>query len=196
MSGRVWNRLNPSSLFSLPLFEASSSCIFWQTLAMAQQQAARLASRMQRELKMLASDPPPGVCAWPLHSHLLTRLQARKISLLLQKITPFWWNSTCECILCLLDISDPETNPYGSVRDRLLPSRKCFLHLVYFQKLNIDWDLSCNLHLLCKPVSVRLFSSGHSVTGVFSLAWRFFWILCISFRNSRATGYRLCWRHF
>ncbi|KAI5076175.1 hypothetical protein GOP47_0008240 [Adiantum capillus-veneris] len=40
-------------------------------------QAARLASRLQRELKMLQSDPPPGVSAWPCDGHILTHLQAQ-----------------------------------------------------------------------------------------------------------------------
>ncbi|MCO5582640.1 hypothetical protein L7F22_036538 [Adiantum nelumboides] len=40
-------------------------------------QAARLASRLQRELKMLLSDPPPGVSAWPCDGHNLTHLSAQ-----------------------------------------------------------------------------------------------------------------------
>ncbi|KAL2649431.1 hypothetical protein R1flu_017559 [Riccia fluitans] len=41
-------------------------------------QAARLATRLQRELRMLQSDPPPGVCAWPCDdslSHLQAQIQ-------------------------------------------------------------------------------------------------------------------------
>ncbi|BBM96742.1 ubiquitin-conjugating enzyme E2 T [Marchantia polymorpha subsp. ruderalis] len=41
-------------------------------------QAARLATRLQRELRMLQSDPPPGVCAWPCNdslSHLEAQIQ-------------------------------------------------------------------------------------------------------------------------
>ncbi|MCO5552629.1 hypothetical protein L7F22_006144 [Adiantum nelumboides] len=40
-------------------------------------QTARLASRLQRELKMLLSDPPPGVSAWPCDGHNLTHLSAQ-----------------------------------------------------------------------------------------------------------------------
>ncbi|KAH7434073.1 hypothetical protein KP509_07G099900 [Ceratopteris richardii] len=40
-------------------------------------QAARLVSRLQRELKMLQNDPPPGVSAWPCDDHVLTHLQAQ-----------------------------------------------------------------------------------------------------------------------
>lgn len=42
-----------------------------------QTQIARLSSRMQRELKRLQTDPPPGICAWPSNDNLLTRLEAQ-----------------------------------------------------------------------------------------------------------------------
>lgn len=42
-----------------------------------QTQVARLSARMQRELKWLQTDPPPGICAWPSDDNLLTRLEAQ-----------------------------------------------------------------------------------------------------------------------
>lgn len=42
-----------------------------------QTQVARLSARMQRELKRLQTDPPPGICAWPSSDNLLTRLEAQ-----------------------------------------------------------------------------------------------------------------------
>lgn len=33
--------------------------------------------RLQKELKMLADEPPPGVCAWPVDD-CITHLQARE----------------------------------------------------------------------------------------------------------------------
>lgn len=42
-----------------------------------QTQIARLSARMQRELKRLQTDPPPGICAWPSNDNLLTRLEAQ-----------------------------------------------------------------------------------------------------------------------
>ncbi|GLJ29654.1 hypothetical protein SUGI_0584750 [Cryptomeria japonica] len=40
-------------------------------------QSVRLSTRMQREIKLLHSDPPPGVCAWPANQNLLNHLEAQ-----------------------------------------------------------------------------------------------------------------------
>eukprot|EP01018_Ginkgo_biloba_P001437 Gb_23918 [translate_table: standard] len=42
-----------------------------------QTQVARLSARMQREIKLLQTDPPPGVCAWPSEDHLITNVEAQ-----------------------------------------------------------------------------------------------------------------------
>lgn len=60
-------------------------------------QAARLLARLQREITMLKTDPPPGVCAWP-HNDLLTHLEARK---------PLMF--TC-CVFYENSFVQPETN--------------------------------------------------------------------------------------
>ncbi|KAH9300320.1 hypothetical protein KI387_011903 [Taxus chinensis] len=40
-------------------------------------QSARLSSRMQREIKLIHTEPPPGVCAWPADDNLLNHLEAQ-----------------------------------------------------------------------------------------------------------------------
>lgn len=56
-------------------------------------QEARLAGRLQKELKML-QDPPPGVCVWPSNDQSLSRLEARESPL-----------ATCPIFLALFPLS-------------------------------------------------------------------------------------------